>query len=121
LRYLHAAISRMPNTLLISESLRSAVLQAFLARGDRRIGALLPQLAEGGNLKQICKKAGLVLDDFVTRTREKDEVFPWEVIDQGLRRSYLWKEYQQALRGKLTPRCASGCSRCGVCSAISDV
>jgi radical SAM superfamily enzyme YgiQ (UPF0313 family) len=117
LRFLHSAISRMPNTELISESLRSAVLQAFLSRADRQAGHLLPQLAAGGNLKQICRKAGLELADVVTRQREQDEVFPWEVIDQGFAREYLWREYQQALLGKLTPRCAAGCSRCGICGA----
>ena len=116
LRFLHAAVSRMPNTELISESLRSSMLQAFLSRGDRRIGKLLPQLAEGGNLKQLCKKSGLEFDYFVTRQRDKDEPFPWEVIDQGISREYLWREYQNALKGKLTPRCAAGCSRCGVCA-----
>jgi len=115
LRFLHSAVAQMPNTEMISESLRSSVLQAFLSRGDRKIGRLLPQLAEGGNLKQLCKKAGLNLEDYVTRQRDKDEPFPWEVIEQGINRDYLWREYQNALRGKLTPRCAAGCSRCGVC------
>lgn len=114
-RALHSAIARMPNTELNSESLRSATLQAFLARGDRKVGALLPQLAAGGNLKQICRKNGLELADYVTREREPDEVFPWEVIDQGFSRTYLWSEYQKALQGKLTPPCVSGCTRCGVC------
>ena len=114
-RALHSAIARMPNTELNSESLRSAVLQAFLARGDRKIGRLLPQLAAGGNLKQICKKNGLDLADYVTRERDSDEGFPWDVIDQGFSRDYLWQEYQRALQGKLTPRCAAGCRRCGIC------
>lgn len=120
LRFLHAAVARMPNSELISESIRSAVLQAFLSRGDRRIGRLLPQLAEGGNLKQLCKKAGLDLAAYVTRERDEAEVFPWEVIDQGVTREYLWREYRKALRGKLTTRCQAGCSRCGVCSGVRD-
>jgi len=116
LRFLYAAISRMPNTELNSESLRSAVLQAFLSRGDRQIGRLLPQLAAGANLKQLCKKAGIDLASSVTRERRQDEEFPWEVIDQGINREYLWREYRNALQGKLTPRCAAGCTRCGVCA-----
>ena len=115
LRFLHSKVAQMPNTALISESIRAAVLQAFLSRGDRRIGRLLPELAAGGNLKQICKKAGLALDFYVTRERDADEIFPWEVIDQGVRRDYLQLEYQRALLGKFTPRCSSGCRRCGVC------
>ncbi len=115
IRFLRSAIARMPNTELISESIRSAVLQAFLSRGDRRIGRLLPELAAGGNLKQLCRKAGLTLDFYVTRERGEAEPFPWEVIDQGVRRDYLWQEYQRALHGTFTPRCAPGCRRCGVC------
>ncbi len=115
LRALHSVIARMPNTELNSESLRSATLQAFLARGDRQVGRLLPQLAAGGNLKQICRKNGLELADYVTRERECDEPFPWDVIDQGFSRAYLWQEYQRALQGKLTLRCSAGCRRCGIC------
>ena len=115
LRFLHAAIGRMPNTELISESLRAAVLQAFLSRADRRVGRLLPQLSAGGNLKQLCRKSGIDVDFYVTRERDEIEIFPWELINQGIRRDYLWQEYQRALQGKFTPRCAAGCSRCGVC------
>ena len=37
------------------------------------------------------------------------------VIASGVRPAYLWREYQQALSGRLTPACAPGCARCGVC------
>jgi len=119
LRFLHAAISRIPNTVLNSESIRSSALQAFLSRGDRQVGRLLPQLAEGSNLKQICKKAGLELYDYVHKERRQDEVFPWEVIDQGFSRTYLWQEYLRALNGQSTPACAAGCSRCGICGGVN--
>ncbi len=115
IRLLRSAIARMPNTQLNSESIRAAQLQAFLSRGDRRIGRLLPQLTAGGNLKQLCKKNGLDLDFCLSRERTADELFPWEIIDQGIRRDYFRLEYQRALQGTLTPRCVSGCRRCGVC------
>ncbi|MDX2479863.1 MAG: radical SAM protein [Desulfuromusa sp.] len=115
LRLLQSAISRIPNTRMNHESIRAAILQTFLSRGDRRIGQLLPQLAAGGNLKQICKKSGLTLDFYVTRERGIDELFPWDVIDQGVERTYLWQEYQKAQQGKTTSPCVAGCRRCGVC------
>ncbi len=115
LRFLRSAISRLPNTELISESVRAAILQALLSRGDRRLAALLPDLAEGGNLKQLCKKQGLNADFYLTRERGEAEIFPWEIIDQGVQRNYLWGEYQRALQGQFTPRCMPGCQRCGVC------
>ena len=115
LRFLQSAISRIPNTRMHNESIRAAVLQTFLSRGDRRIGQLLPKLAAGENLKQMCKKNGLSLDFYVTRERGVEELFPWEIIDQGVRRSYLWQEYQRAQGEKTTPPCIPGCRRCGVC------
>ena len=112
---MRSAISRLPNTELISESVRAAILQAFLSRGDRRLAALLPDLAEGGNLKQLCKKHGLDADFYLARERGEAEIFPWEIIDQGVQRNYLWGEYQRAQQGQLTPRCMPGCQRRGVC------
>ncbi len=116
IRRLQAAVAHIPNTRMKSESIRAAILQAFLSRGDRRVGQLLPQLAAGGNVKQITKKAGLSHDFFVTRERDSTEKFPWEIIDQGVKREYLWHEYQLAQQQKFTTPCAPGCRRCGVCS-----
>lgn len=115
-RTVRSAIGRLPNTEVIFESLRSAELQAFLARGDRRIGRTLPDLAGGDNLRKACKQAGLDAAFYVTRERGAGEIFPWEVIDSGVDRDYLWKEYQRAAEGQLTPPCATGCVRCGICS-----
>jgi len=115
LRWLQSAVSRIPNTRMKSESIRFAILQAFLSRGDRRIGELLPALAAGENLKQLCKKTGLLLDFYVTRERGARELFPWEVIDQGINREYLWHEYQLARQEVTTTPCVPGCKRCGVC------
>ncbi len=116
IRTLQSAVSKIPNTRFNHESLRAATLQAFLSRGDRRIAMLLPALAEGGNLRQIVKKYGLDVAHYVTRTRSQNELFPWEIIDQGMPKAYLWTEYQRALNGQLTPPCQPGCRRCGLCS-----
>ena len=115
LRHLQSGIARIHNTRLNHESIRAAVLQAFLSRGDRRVAALLPALAQGMKLKPACQQAGLDSDFYVTRERGEAELFPWEILDQGVRRSYLWQEYQRARQGLLTPPCRPGCRRCGIC------
>jgi radical SAM superfamily enzyme YgiQ (UPF0313 family) len=114
-RFLQSACAQLPNTRFMMESVRLAVLQAFLSRGDRRCGALLPELAQGGNLRQLCARTGGSLADIVTRTRDRNESFPWEIIDQGVAREYLWREFQGAARHRLTPPCAPECRRCGLC------
>lgn len=112
---LRAAVGRMANTDIIFESARSAALQALLARGDRRVGRLLPDLAAGMNLKAACRQQGLDPDFYVTRERGADEVFPWEIIDSGVRRDFLYREYQAALAHARSRRCFDGCVDCGVC------
>jgi hypothetical protein len=76
---------------------------------------VLPLLERGVKLKQACREAGLDAEFYIGRERGKDEIFPWELIDQGVRRDYLWSEYRRGLQGQLTPRCMPGCRRCGVC------
>ncbi len=112
---LRRRVGRLANTSLICESLKSAELQALLSRGDRRVGRLLPHLAGGESLAAACRQEGLAAGFFVARERDKDEVFPWEIVDQGVPRSFLWSEYQRALAGELTPACGPGCHRCGLC------
>ena len=114
-RTIRSAIGRLANTEVFFESLRAAEIQAFLARGDRRTGRTLPALAAGDNLRKACKQVGLDAAFYVTRQRGAEELFPWEVIESGVDRGYLWQEYQRAAEGQLTSPCVSGCQRCGVC------
>ena len=115
-RLLQSACSRIPNTRFMMESVRLAILQAFLSRGDRRIAAMLPELARGGSLRQICAAQSWSLVTELTRERREHEAFAWEIIDSGVRREYLWNEYQRAARQRLTSPCTPGCCRCGVCA-----
>ncbi len=114
-RLIRSAIARMANTEVIFESVRASTLQAFLSRGDRRIGRALPLLAAGKNLAAACRHLDIDPAFYVTRTRQQGERFPWEILDSGVSRDYLWHEYQRGQAGTFTPRCRSGCRRCGVC------
>jgi radical SAM superfamily enzyme YgiQ (UPF0313 family) len=92
-----------------------ASVQALLARGDRRVGDMLAAAQEHG-WNQACRTSPLNPDFFTLRERRADELFPWDFIDHGLKKDYLWEEYQRALEGKETPPCRPEvCSRCGVC------
>lgn len=111
---LRSAIARLPNTEAIFESVRSAQLQALLSRGDRRVGRALPFLAEGDNLRAACKKADIDPDFYVVRERGADEIFPWEILDSGVLRETLWREYCSGLKACRSQRCFDGCIDCGV-------
>lgn len=113
-RQLQKRFRSMPNVALHSESLRSAELQGLLARGDRRMAAVLPLLAAGTSLKAACRQIGIEPADILYRERGAQEPFAWEILDQGVRREHLWQEYQDALAARPGQVCQPGCRRCGL-------
>jgi len=120
IKFLRKQLADCHHLQLIIDQPDHAYFQAMLARGDRRVGETLLTLNEqGGNWRQVYKKAGLDPDFYAGRGRDQDELLPWEIIDHGIDRSYLWHEYQQALHGKTSRPCEIGtniqCRRCGVC------
>jgi radical SAM superfamily enzyme YgiQ (UPF0313 family) len=118
LQELRRGIQPLANFRLQTENLRAAYIQALLARGDRRVAALIErQLELGGNWAQALKQAAPAPDFYVTRERPADERLPWDFIDTGTTRDFLWREYQRALEGQSTPPCPAErrCQRCGAC------
>ena len=99
------------------ESAREAVAQGVLARGDRRLqDALLILNRENVSWRAAFRRSGVSPAFYVERPRHKDEVFPWDHIDLGIRKRYLWREYERAMNAVPTPACVVGkCRRCGVC------
>jgi radical SAM superfamily enzyme YgiQ (UPF0313 family) len=97
-----------------------AYVQALLARGDRRVADILISAHTRG-WNRALKENPINPDFFTLRERQADELFPWDFIDHGLKKSYLWEEYQRALQGKETPPCRPAvCSRCGVCAGEGE-
>lgn len=113
-RLLQKRLRPLPNVDLNFESLRHAEIQGLLARGDRRVGRLLPLLAEGSSLKAACRQLGLDPAFYLYRERGTDELFPWDIIEQGVQREYLRKEYEHALAACPGHVCHAGCHRCGL-------
>jgi radical SAM superfamily enzyme YgiQ (UPF0313 family) len=113
-RLLQKRLRPLPNVDLNFESLRQAEIQGLFARGDRRVGRLLPLLAEGSSLKAACRQVGLDPAFYLHRERGKDELFPWDIIEQGVQRGHLRKEYEEALAARPGHACHPGCRRCGL-------
>ena len=100
-------------------------LEAVLARGDRRLGAVLEQAVRNGARLDAWDeyfrydtwldafRACGIDPDFYTRERAADEILPWQTISVGVKRSFLWEERQEAYASAVTPDCRSQCSGCG--------
>ena len=74
-------------------------VQTLLARGDRRVGKLLLAVHRlNGNWPQAYRSVDVNPDFYVYRERGRDEIFPWDFIDHGIHKEWLWAEYQRALQ-----------------------
>ena len=62
----------------------------------------------------------LSLDWYTTRERARDEVLPWDHIDSGLDKDWLWDDWQAALAEEEQPDCRwTPCFDCGVCGELN--
>jgi len=74
-----------------------AFLQALLARGDRRVGKLLLTAHSlEWNWPQVYRSVDVNPDFYVYRGRSFAEILPWDFIDHGVKKEFLWSEYQKA-------------------------
>ena len=102
------------------------VLEGTFARGDRRMGAVLLEAYRLGCIfdswdeyfrydlwMQAFENTGTDAAFYNLRPRTRDEFFPWDFIDCGVTRDFLWREWENAMQGKVTPNCREKCSGCG--------
>ncbi len=111
------ALGGVPNVRVHADVPRWAYIQALLSRGDRRLAPLIATVCgNGGNWPKAIKMVNVNPDFYVYRERERKELFPWDFIDHGVSKDYLWQEYQAALAEKATDPCdPTDCKKCGVC------
>ncbi|MBQ2738530.1 MAG: B12-binding domain-containing radical SAM protein, partial [Clostridia bacterium] len=103
-----------------------SVIEAILARGDRRIAPAIALAVErGANLDawdeffdyerwmSAFRDTGVYTDFYTTRGFGTDEILPWDMIDIGVTKSFLLRERERAYAEKTTPSCQENCSGCG--------
>jgi radical SAM family uncharacterized protein len=117
---------------------KPGIVEGLLSRGDRRVGAIIEQVwRDGGRFdgwsehfsydrwvtaaSRALEGTGIDLDWYTTRERGYDEILPWDHLDSGLDKDWLWADWEDALAAadgadlevedcRWTP-----CYDCGVC------
>jgi len=112
-----------------------SLIEGLLARGDRRVAGVIERVWRAGGrfdgwsehfdydrwttaAAAELEPLGVSLDWYTTRERGRDEVLPWDHLDSGLERDWLWDDWQDALDGREQDDCRwTPCFDCGVCPA----
>ncbi len=108
----------------------ASTAEGIVSRGDRRIGSVIEHVWRHGGVFQewieyfsldrwtdALDAVGLELEFYVNREREEHEIFPWDHISAGLRREFLWDDWQLALQAGVIEDCRwTPCYDCGVCT-----
>ena len=108
---------------------RTSMLEAVLARGDRRLSAVLERAWQLGcrldgwdenfdyaAWMQAFSDCGVDPAFYANRELKREEILPWDHISSGVTKAYLYSELEQARRGIATPDCKAGCRGCGALS-----
>jgi radical SAM family uncharacterized protein len=115
---------------------RPSIIEGLLSRGDRRVGAVIEQVwRDGGRFdgwsehfsfdrwssacEAVFAETPVSLDWYTTREREQSEVLPWDHLDAGLDKDWMWEDWQDALRSVEVEDCRwTPCYDCGVCPSL---
>jgi radical SAM superfamily enzyme YgiQ (UPF0313 family) len=114
---------------------KPGIVEGLLSRGDRRVGRVIEQVWRDGArfdgwsehfsyerwmdaASRALEGTGVDVDWYTTRERTYDEVLPWDHLDSGLDKDWLWEDWEDALDPdsvdvedcRWTP-----CYDCGVC------
>ncbi|MDI6786018.1 MAG: TIGR03960 family B12-binding radical SAM protein [bacterium] len=109
--------------------LEQSIVEAALARGDRKIAAVIKKAYKYGcfydswsdrfNYKlweTSFKEEGLSLSNYAFKKIDFKSKLPWDHIDMGVNKKYLVKEYLKATKGEESSDCRYGkCFNCGAC------
>ena len=121
-KYLDAALKILRMKLkifrdveIISESLKSAEIQAILSRGDEKISEIVVQSDSIKKFRELLRENKIDENFYLRRERPFDEIFAWDFLDMGMSKKYLLAELKKASELKYTEPCFENCKRCGVC------
>ena len=115
---------------------KPGIVEGLLSRGDRRIGQVIQRVWEDGGrfdgwsehfsferwmaaCEAVLPEHGVDVDWYTVRARGETEVLPWDHLDSGLDKDWLWQDWQDALDEAEVDDCRwTPCFDCGVCPSM---
>ena len=104
----------------------ASMMEGVFARGDRKLCKVIMDAYHKGCIydawgeyfkfdtwMETFREDGVDPFFYTTRKREQDEIFPWDILDCGVDKKFLYREWQNALSEKVSPNCRKQCLGCG--------
>lgn len=128
--YLRTIFTKTKGVSLKIHAPKKSFLEGLLSRGDEKIGELI----------ELAFKKGVKLDDYKDNyeiwmnsldelglswekylgKRDFLEDLPWDIVDTGVSKDFLRREYDNAKKAKLSHDCRDGCLGCGMRGRIPE-
>lgn len=102
-------------------------LEAVFARGDERLSALIEEAWRQGcrldgwsdffdfrKWLNAMDKIGIDGRLYAERDYGTEEKLPWDIVDTGIKKEFLIREYKRAISGQITQDCRRVCTVCGL-------
>lgn len=113
------------------------LVEAFLTRGDRRMGEIIARAWEYGARMEgwgeqfnfdawqrafadFADEFGVSMDWYARRARRTDEVLPWDHISAGVHKRFLLEEYEHTYAGGVVDDCREHCFSCGILGQFKE-
>jgi len=115
---------------------KPGLVEGLLSRGDRRVGKVIRAVYEDGGrfdgwrehfsfdrwmraAEKGLAGTGVDVAWYTTRERQYEEVLPWDHLDSGLDKDWLWEDWQDSLEEVEVEDCRwDPCFDCGVCPQL---
>ncbi len=130
-RLLKDAFHRLRGVNLKLHAPSQSLIEALLARGDRRLADVVLAVWKRGarfegwreyfsmqRWQEALSETGLELEQYASSPRKLNERLPWDQLSSRVTKAFLALELQKSEAGSLTPDCRFGpCSDCGACDS----
>ena len=105
----------------------TSLMEAVVARGDRKIGKVIYDAWKSGAKfdgwmehfkfdiwKEAMESNNLDIHFYANRERDYEEVFPWDHIEVGVSKKFLIRENEKSKKDEVTEDCRARCNACGI-------
>jgi radical SAM family uncharacterized protein len=106
---------------------KASFLESFLSRGDRQLSQVIYNAWNNGAKfdawhecfnyafwENAFQMSSIDPCFYTSRSRDKNEIFPWDHINIGINKEFLLMEYERSKNFEITLDCREICLNCGI-------